>query len=79
MSDTVKAHLPGIFYRRPAPDKPAYVEEGDTVQAGDTVGLIEVMKNFSEVQSEQAGTIGKFLIENEDPVEVEQDIVELHS
>jgi acetyl-CoA carboxylase biotin carboxyl carrier protein len=79
MSDTVKAHLPGIFYRRPAPDKPPYVEEGDTVQAGDTVGLIEVMKNFSEVQVEQAGTLGKFLIENEDPVEVEQDIVELHS
>ena len=36
--------LPGTFYRRPAPDKPSYKEDGDSVAIGDTVGLIEVMK-----------------------------------
>ena len=40
---TVKAQMPGTFYRRPDPESDVYVEEGDTVSAGDTVGLIEVM------------------------------------
>ncbi len=41
--------LPGIFYRRPAPDKPPYKDAGDQVAEGDVVGLVEVMKQFSEV------------------------------
>jgi len=39
--------LPGIFYRRPAPDKPPYKDSGDHVAEGDVVGLVEVMKQFS--------------------------------
>ena len=44
--------LPGTFYRRPSPDKPAYKEDGDKVKAGDVVGLIEVMKSFNEVKAD---------------------------
>jgi hypothetical protein len=44
--------LPGTFYRRPAPDKPPYKDEGDTVAVGDVIGLIEVMKSFHEVKAE---------------------------
>lgn len=69
--------LPGTFYRRPAPDQPAYKEEGDAVAAGDTVGLIEVMKSFHEVKSDKAGTITRFLVENEDAVMAGQPLVEL--
>ncbi len=41
--------LPGIFYRQPAPDKPPYKDAGDQVAEGDVIGLVEVMKQFSEV------------------------------
>ena len=69
--------MPGTFYRRPDPDSDAYVDEGGQVSAGDTVGLIEVMKNFHEVKVEEDGTVSKFLVENEEAVDAGQDLVEL--
>lgn len=69
--------MPGTFYRRPDPESDVYAVEGDTVSAGDTVGLIEVMKSFHEVKAEEDGTITKFLVENEDAVDAGQDLVEL--
>jgi acetyl-CoA carboxylase biotin carboxyl carrier protein len=74
---TVKAQMPGTFYRRPDPESDVYAEEGDTVSAGDTVGLIEVMKSFHDVKAEEDGTISKFLVGNEDAVDAGQDLVEL--
>ena len=75
--NTVKAQMPGTFYRSPDPESDPYVQEGDEVAAGDTVGLIEVMKNFHEVKAEEDGTISKFLVENEGAVDAGQDLVEL--
>ncbi len=69
--------LPGTFYRRPSPDQPPYKEEGDSVEVGDTVGLVEVMKLFYEVKSDQSGTIGKYLVGNEDTVTAGQPLVDL--
>src|SRR2546423_5544337 len=43
----------GVFYRSGGPDMPAYVEVGDHVEAGQTVGLLEAMKVFSEIPAEQ--------------------------
>ena len=77
MAKTVKAQMPGTFYRRPDPDSDIYVEEGDAVSAGDTVGLIEVMKSFHEVKAEENGTVSKFLVENEDAVDAGQDLLEM--
>jgi acetyl-CoA carboxylase biotin carboxyl carrier protein len=74
---TVKAQMPGTFYRRPDPESDPYVEEGDEVSAGDTIGLIEVMKNFNEVKVEEDGKISKFFVENEEAVDAGQDLVEL--
>ncbi len=74
---TVKAHLPGTFYRRPDPESEPYVNEGDAVSAGDVVGLIEVMKSFHEVKSEESGTVSKILVENEDAVDAGQGVLEL--
>jgi acetyl-CoA carboxylase biotin carboxyl carrier protein len=53
------------------------VEEGDEVSAGDTIGLIEVMKNFNEITVEEDGKISKFLVEDEEAVDAGQDLVEL--
>jgi acetyl-CoA carboxylase biotin carboxyl carrier protein len=65
----VLSPLPGIFYRRPAPDKPPYKNDGDRVADGDVIGLIEVMKQFTEVNADASGTVVRFLVENEAPVE----------
>ena len=73
----VRAQMPGTFYRSPDPESDPYANEGDEVSAGDTVGLIEVMKSFHEVKAEEDGTISKFLVENEDAVDAGQDLVEL--
>ena len=74
---TVRAQMPGTFYRRPDPESDFYIEEGDQVSAGDTVGLIEVMKSFHEVKAEEEGTIARFLVENEEAVDAGQDLVEM--
>lgn len=74
---SVKAQMPGTFYRSPDPDSDPYVEEGDSVSAGDAVGLIEVMKSFHEVKAQEDGTVSKFLVENEEAVDAGQDLVEL--
>lgn len=77
MAKTVKAQMPGTFYRRPDPESDFYVEEGDQVSAGDTVGLIEVMKSFHEVKAGDEGTIARFLVENEEAVDAGQDLLEI--
>ena len=74
---TIVAAIPGIFYRRPAPDQPPYKNEGDTIALGDTIGLIEVMKTFTPVTAEEAGRNAKFLVENEEPIMAGQPLVEL--
>ena len=79
MEQMIKSQLPGIFYRRPSPDADPYVDEGDTVQPGDVVGVIEIMKNFYEVKSESDGVVARFLVENEGLVEAGQDILALKS
>lgn len=61
----VQSPLPGIFYRRPAPDQPVFAEEGDTVAADQTIGLVEVMKQFAEVKAGAAGRLTTFAAENE--------------
>jgi biotin carboxyl carrier protein len=65
----VLSPLPGTFYRRSAPDAPAFKNDGDAVAVGDVLGLIEVMKQFSEVTAEAAGRLTRFAIENGEPVD----------
>ena len=69
--------LPGIFYRKPTPDEPAYKSEGDTITQDDTIGLIEVMKSFNEVKAGASGKIVRFLAENEEAVMAGQPIAEI--
>ena len=76
-NQVIRSPLPGTFYRRPAPDQPPYKEEGDSLSKGDTIGLVEVMKSFHEVKSDVDGTVAKFLVENEDPVQAGQTLVEV--
>jgi len=68
--------LPGTFYRKPAPDKPPYKEDGDNVKDGDVVGLIEVMKSFNEVKADADGKI-TFIAENEEAVMAGQPLADI--
>lgn len=65
----VLSPLPGTFYRRAAPDAPPFKAEGDMVAVGDVLGLVEVMKQFSEVTADAAGRLQCFLVENAEPVD----------
>ncbi len=68
----VRSPMIGTFYRSPAPDKPSFVEVGQTIKAGDTVCVIEAMKLFNEIESEVSGTIVKVLVNDSTPVEYDQ-------
>jgi acetyl-CoA carboxylase biotin carboxyl carrier protein len=74
---SIKSPMPGTFYRRPDPESDPFVNEGDTVSPGDTVGLVEVMKSFHEIKAQEEGTVSKILLEDEDAVGAGQDVVEL--
>jgi acetyl-CoA carboxylase biotin carboxyl carrier protein len=73
MSDTgtsikrveVRAPMSGVFFRRPAPDQPAYVEVGDEVKKKQVLGLLETMKVFQSVKSPSAGRIVEIAAQNE--------------
>jgi acetyl-CoA carboxylase biotin carboxyl carrier protein len=65
---------PGVFYRRPDPDSEPFATEGDEVEAGATIGLVEIMKNFQAVETEVAGTVVEFLVENESGVTAGQPV-----
>jgi acetyl-CoA carboxylase biotin carboxyl carrier protein len=68
----IKSPIIGTFYRKPSPDKSAFVKIGDEVNVGDTVCIIEAMKLFNEVESEISGKIVKILIDDASPVEFDQ-------
>lgn len=65
----VLSPLPGTFYRKPAPDADDYVRVGEHIAAGAVLGLVEVMKQFSELTAEVAGTLVAFHVADGDPVE----------
>lgn len=69
---TVKSPIIGTFYRKPAPDKPMFVEVGSTIGKGDVLCVIEAMKLFNEIESEVSGKIVKVLVDDSSPVEFDQ-------
>jgi len=68
----IVAPMVGTFYRATKPDAPPFVTEGDVVQNGQTVCVLEAMKMFNEIPSEVAGRIVRVLAENGAPVEYGQ-------
>ena len=69
---TIKSPIIGTFYRKPSPDKPPFVEVGDTIGKGDVLCVIEAMKLFNDIESEVSGKIVKVLVEDSSPVEFDQ-------
>ena len=69
---TIKSPIIGTFYRKPAPDKPVFVEVGQSIKEGDVLCVIEAMKLFNEIESEVSGKIVKILVDDSSPVEFDQ-------
>jgi acetyl-CoA carboxylase biotin carboxyl carrier protein len=69
---TVKSPIIGTMYRKPSPDKPMFVEVGQTIAEGDVLCIIEAMKLFNEIESEVSGKIVKILVDDSSPVEFDQ-------
>lgn len=68
----IKSPMIGTLYRKPAPDKPVFVEVGSTISKGDVVCVVEAMKLFNEIESEVSGKIVKVLVDDASPVEFDQ-------
>ena len=73
----VIAPLVGTFYRSPGPGAKAFVEEGDTVDEGQTVAIVEAMKLMNQVKADQAGKVAQIMCTDGDWVEFEQPIMYL--
>ncbi len=71
----ITSPMVGTFYRASSPDSPPYVEEGNDVEKGKIVCIIEAMKLFNEIESDISGKIVKILVENGSPVEFGQKLI----
>jgi len=67
--ETITSPIVGTYYRAGAPEGPPFVQEGDTVKAGQTLCIIEAMKLMNEVEAEKACRIVRCLMEDATPVE----------
>lgn len=66
--------LPGIFYRKPSPNDKEYVKEGDKVKKGTVLGLIEVMKQYNELESDVDGQLISFEVQDAQEVAIGEPI-----
>jgi acetyl-CoA carboxylase biotin carboxyl carrier protein len=69
---TIKSPMIGTFYRKPAPDKPSFIEVGSSIGKGDVLCVVEAMKLFNEIEAEISGKIVKILVDDMSPVEFDQ-------
>ena len=72
VGNLVTSPMVGTFYRAPAPEKPPFVDLGQTVKAADPVCVIEAMKLLNEIEAGFDGVIKEILVENGQPVEFGQ-------
>ncbi|MEO1589742.1 MAG: acetyl-CoA carboxylase biotin carboxyl carrier protein [Cyanobacteria bacterium J06632_22] len=71
----ITSPMVGTFYRAPAPEEPPFVSEGDRIQNGQTVCIIEAMKLMNELEAEISGEVVEILVDNAEPVEFGQPLM----
>ena len=69
LSKAQTSPMVGTFYRAPGPNAPVFVKVGQSVNAGDTLCIIEAMKLMNEIEAERSGVVKEILVENGQPVE----------
>lgn len=68
----VKSPMVGTYYGAASPTSEPFVKEGQQVNVGDILCIIEAMKMMNQIECDKSGTISKILIENGSPVEFDQ-------
>ena len=76
-SKFIKAPLTGIFYASSSPTLPPYVNPGQHIVVGQVIGLIEAMKLFNEIKSDQAGRVVRVVAETGKLVKAKQPLIEV--
>ena len=72
---TVKSPMVGTVYTAPEPDAPAFVSEGDSVNQGQTILIVEAMKVMNPITAPRTGTVVKIFVQNAQPVEFGEALV----
>ncbi len=73
----ITSPLTGVFYLNPSPTAPPFVQEGDVVEVGQSVGLVEAMKVFNEIKAEWSGRVVRIHARNGELVQTGQPLMEL--
>ena len=68
----VKSPMVGTFYSAASPTSSPFVTEGQQVNVGDTLCIIEAMKMMNQIEADKAGKIRSILVDNGSPVEFDQ-------
>jgi acetyl-CoA carboxylase biotin carboxyl carrier protein len=68
----------GTYYHAPAPGEPPFVQEGDIVELGTQIGILEAMKLMNPIEADRAGRVAKVLVADGTPVEFDQPLLVLH-
>ena len=71
----IKTPIVGTFYRRPNPEKAAFINVGDIIEVGDVVCIVEAMKMMNEIKSEFSGKVVSIIAEDGQPVEFDQTLI----
>ena len=71
----IKSPIVGTFYRRPNPEKAAFINVGDVIEVGDVVCIVEAMKMMNEIKSEYSGKVISIIAEDGQPVEFDQTLI----
>ena len=71
----VKSPMVGTVYLQPEPTAPAFISKGASVQAGDTLLIIEAMKVMNPIKADRGGTVMEILVDDSQPVEFGQPLV----
>ena len=71
----IKSPMVGTFYRSPSPGASAFVEIGQSIQAGDTVCIVEAMKMMNQIEADKSGVVDAILVEDGEPVEFDQPLI----
>ena len=74
-SGAVKSPMVGTVYTAPEPDAPAFITEGATVTAGQTLFIVEAMKVMNPITAPKAGTVVKIFVQNAQPIEFGEALV----
>ena len=73
--EPITAPMVGTYYSAPSPKDPPYVQEGDIIQPGDRVGIVEAMKMMNEIEAEIGGRVARILVKNGQAVEYGQPLM----